>query len=296
MSVPRPRKSSRPLAAILVASLLTFGSVAAQAQQLQDGSTAPRALPIGVPTSPLQSAVKSFTGEMVLYGSDSVALLKSPLRWDHNDWATFGGAAFLVGALFMADKDVHDYAQTHRTPLSDGVADVTKRFGLEYAYGIPIAMTAGGIVFKNERVRDTGRDALEAALISGLLTNAVLKPLIGRNRPEETNGETSYRFLRSDASFPSGHATQAFAVASVFAARSKGWVVPTISYTLATIVALDRMNDDRHFSSDVLAGAVIGTAVGQFIVKRHARPEDPVPTTKLELVPIGGGLAMKLSF
>ena len=55
--------------------------------------------------------------------------------------------------------------------------------------------------------------------------------------------------------------------------RTDGWIVPTIAYTLATLVAFDRVNDQKHFIGDVFAGAAIGVATGRFIVGRH-RGED----------------------
>jgi membrane-associated phospholipid phosphatase len=53
------------------------------------------------------------------------------------------------------------------------------------------------------------------------------------------------------------------------AARSKGWPISVLAYTAATIVAIDRVNSRVHFTSDVVAGAFIGTAIGRFLVKRH---------------------------
>jgi hypothetical protein len=41
------------------------------------------------------------------------------------------------------------------------------------------------------------------------------------------------------------------------------------TYTAATIVAMDRVNSRVHFTSDVVAGAFVGTAIGRFLVKRH---------------------------
>jgi len=86
-------------------------------------------------------------------------------------------------------------------------------------------------------------------------------------------------------------------LASVVAARSKGWVVPTAAYTLASLVAFDRVNEHVHFSSDVFAGAVFGTVVGRYIVHKHEREAVGEPTkTSLDIVPIRNGLAARLTF
>jgi membrane-associated phospholipid phosphatase len=79
--------------------------------------------------------------------------------------------------------------------------------------------------------------------------------------------------------------------------RAKGWLVPTIAYTAATLVAFDRVNDRVHFTSDVAAGAVLGTAVGRFLVARHrAAQAQQKPAHEINLVPIPGGLAARVIF
>jgi membrane-associated phospholipid phosphatase len=137
---------------------------------------------------------------------------------------------------------------------------------------------------------------LEAGLISHLLGKWILKPAFGRERPFESNGQTRLHPFSSRDSFPSGHATQAFALASVISFRSKGWVVPTIAYGAASLVAFDRVNDRVHFASDVVAGAVLGTAVGRFIVTRHRAAQSQKPAAEFTLVPIPSGLAARVVF
>jgi membrane-associated phospholipid phosphatase len=61
-------------------------------------------------------------------------------------------------------------------------------------------------------------------------------------------------------SFPSGHSTFAFATATTFSSMSKKKMVPIIAYSIASGVALSRIHDQKHWASDVLAGAAIGTA------------------------------------
>jgi membrane-associated phospholipid phosphatase len=53
------------------------------------------------------------------------------------------------------------------------------------------------------------------------------------------------------------------------------------------------VNDRVHFASDVAAGAVLGTAIGRFLVARHRRARAESKTT-LEIVPIKGGLAARI--
>ncbi len=94
----------------------------------------------------------------------------------------------------------------------------------------------------------------EAVLVL-LPTNGVVegvKLAVGRTRPD---GE----HRRSNASFPSGHAANAAALAYLFARRWKRGTVPF--WVAAGLVCGSRIYLNRHFMSDVLVGAAIGVGI-----------------------------------
>ncbi len=79
--------------------------------------------------------------------------------------------------------------------------------------------------------------------------------------------------------------------------RSSGWVVPALAYAAATVVAFDRVNDRVHFASDVVAGALVGTVTGRFLVARHrGQNPDRLRRVKLDVVPIRNGLQARMHF
>ena len=208
----------------------------------------------------------------------------------------FGAFAASLGVLLATDQQTYVAIQQRRSPTTDDISDVTTPFGQEYAWAVSGAMLAGGLITKNPELRDTGRDAIEAALFAGLITE-VAKPLFGRERPYQSDGRTVFHgFTTKYESFPSGHATVAWAVASVVAMRTDGWVVPTIAYTLATLVAFDRVNDQKHFIADVFTGAVIGVSVGRFVVGRHRPAEETPPGVTVALIPVRGGIGARVAF
>ena len=230
------------------------------------------------------------------YLADSYAIVTAPLHWNVADWERFGGVVVLVGGLMLADETIDREMQQNRSRFTDRVSDATTGFGGAWASNIGVGFLAAGYLFRDWNTRETGREILEAGFISHALGKYLLKPGFGRVRPFESDGETRFHAFSSHDSFPSGHATQAFALASVISFRSKGWVVPTIAYGTATLVALDRVNDRVHFASDVVAGAVLGTAVGRFIVMRHRAAQSQKPAAQFSLMPIPGGLAARVVF
>ena len=272
--VTRPR-APRVVAALLVASCLGPAPV------------------LGQPEGGVAEAVKD---EVVRWGEDSVAMVKAPASWERGDWTLLAGALAGTGGLMAGDRDAYRWAVRNQSSSRDTTARFVSKFGAEYSIALSAGLLAGGLVFGDPEVRDTGRDAIEASILTGLLTNVVLKPTFGRERPTESEGATVFQPFSSHASFPSGHTAQAFTVASVIAMRSDGWLVPTLSYTVASLVAVSRVYQQAHFPSDVLASAVLGTAVGRFVVGRHQPPRPGVRAAEFTVVALPGGLALHVSY
>ncbi len=252
------------------------------------------------PPAPKPSIPKLVGGavwnEVKRYGEDTAALVVAPFHWDAKDIRKAAGAAVLIGGAFAADPSILDAFQRNRSEFTNRVSQATTWFGGRGSLYISLGLVAGGLIAQNDDIRDMGRDAVEASIITGIFTNLIIKPVAGRWRPNESDGKTIFEPFSSHNSFTSGHATQAFAVASVVAMRSEGWVIPTIAYGLATVVACDRINDNVHFASDVIAGALFATATGRFLVNRHRAEsihEPKEPKLSLEVIPISDGVALR---
>jgi membrane-associated phospholipid phosphatase len=244
--------------------------------------------------APRISVAAALKDEANRYGRDSVALVKAPLSWNKKQWEKAAGAVLIVGGLMFADRDIDKAAQRQRSSFTDHLASSTAPLGSGYGFAISGGLFAAGLAFGHENLRDTGREAFEAGLLA-IAVDQVLKRAFGRERIADSGGRTVLVPGSSHDSFPSGHTTEAFAVASVIAARSKGWEIPVIAYAAATLVGLDRINTRDHFASDVVAGAFLGTTVGRFIVRRHGDEKAGVLSkADLEIVPIRHGLAARI--
>lgn len=153
------------------------------------------------------------------------------------------------------------------------------------AYIIGGSLYAIGRIGGYGRIADLGWHGTEAVFVADAVTYA-LKGINGRARPFVSN-DTNPRdfkllggFSNSDRqSFPSGHATSAFAAAAAVTAETgtwwpkSTWVVGPLMYGGATMVGLSRMYHNKHWASDVVLGAAIGTFSGWKIVQySHAHP------------------------
>lgn len=261
-----------------ILSLLAIHGPRVLAQELDipdlEGSTAS-----GKPSlpSPLQS-------EAQRYVNDGKSLLLAPLHWDGGSWMRAGLAVATIALLSQEDSHIDTAVQRNRSATTNSIASDLRPLGTYAGIGISVASLGGGLLFKNAEWRDTGRDAIEAELFAAGIVTPVLKQIVGRSRPSQGSDADEFHSFSGNQSFPSGESTEAFALASVFAARSRGWIVPVVAYTLASGVALARMNDHAHFASDVVAGAFIGTAIGHSIVHRHLT--DSEKRVSWNLVPV----------
>jgi PAP2 superfamily len=216
-------------------------------------------------------AAGSVKHEVIRYVRDAKSLATAPLRWDRGTWTRFGEGAAVVVSLYATDRQTSDRAQRERSSSTDQFAKTITPFGGGRALQLSALMIAAGAGMHDENLRDAGRDSLQSELWAAGVVTPLLKRAFGRARPVQNEGSHSFHpFDAHFESFPSGHATNAFAFATAVAGHYDGWVVPTIVYTIASGVAVSRVNDHVHFASDVVAGALIGHVVAKGIVARHA--------------------------
>lgn len=230
----------------------------------------------------------TFSSYFILLGSDLKQEITAPFHFTGKDWKTFGEFALVEGGLFFADEPVQKYALGLRD-RNAGVRDVSKyvtRFGGAYETYVLASLGAYGFIFKNEKIKTTTFLATQAYLTGGAMESLV-KFISGRQRPyfyDPKSIDAEPKFLgplssgkdingkRINSSFPSGHTTVAFAAATVFATEYKDRpIVPIISYSAATLIGLSRITENKHWITDVVAGAALGYFTGKQVVNNYHR-------------------------
>lgn len=232
-------------------------------------------------------------GKLLL--DDAKSVFTAPLHWDATDWITFGGAtAIIVTTAAFADKPVEDFVRGNRNSTTHEVRRIFEPFGNYYPFAILAAYYGAGVVFKDPEAKAVALDGLSASLFTSGIISPALKYAVGRSRPNAHVGAHQFKPFSGRASFPSGHTTEAFTVASVIAEHSDKFWVKALAYSTATAVGYARMERNVHFLSDVMAGALIGQAVGSFIV--HHNDEE----RKISIDPVVGedmnGMAVTVKF
>ena len=111
-------------------------------------------------------------------------------------------------------------------------------------------------------------------MLSGLLAQT-FKNIGHRSRPNSSDNKNTWHgpsFGRGNKAFPSGHTTTAFALATTFAQiyKDKKWVGIT-SYSIASLAGLSRIHDNKHWATNVFAGAILGYLGSKAILRNEEK-------------------------
>lgn len=181
-------------------------------------------------------------------------------------------------ALIQLDPLFRGAIAGWRTPGFRAVMEWVTLFGQGWVLGaIGLAVALIGHRLGRRKLLRAGLVAVPALIASGLLAR-VVKILVSRPRPGVVDQDPAHwgpSLAAAYNSFPSGHATAAFTLAAVLAAASPSWR-PAL-YGLAALIALSRVVVDAHFVSDVVAGGLLGWAVGRLASRMAARRRPAAP-------------------
>lgn len=176
-------------------------------------------------------------------------------------------------ALGMAlDKSLRNKISDPTDSFGRSVSDVGNAIGSVFVYPTLLGGTLLGKAIGSQTLYGVSSRALKSVLVGGA-GGMILKVAVGRERPSTSpDNNTSFKpFNFKDNSFPSGHTTVAFALATSFAREIDGEWDDVAFFSLATLTAYSRMHDNRHWFSDVVFGAGIGILSARFVHRREAK-------------------------
>ena len=204
-------------------------------------------------------------------GSDYAYFGNSVVNMDQYDCYYGLGIIGTGMLLFTIDEEVQTMALNNQTPSSTSIFDGFTQMGfVRYVDIFAGGIYLGGLVSGNDDIRSTGRLILENLILSGSIT-MIMRYSFGRARPYMDMGNLDFRFFSNNEddfqSLPSGHATVAFATASILAGKIDTWWSYAGFYGLATGVGISRIYLNNHFTSDVFFGAAVGTVCGLVLLE-----------------------------
>jgi membrane-associated phospholipid phosphatase len=154
------------------------------------------------------------------------------------------------------------------TPAVERAVAVYSRLGEHAACWLSLGVAGAALSDEREARRAWLRGAVAVVIAYG--ANYAVKAAVRRPRPDLA-GLPPLTGVVSGLSFPSAHATTSFAAAKMYS----GLVPAPVLYTAATLFALSRPYLGVHYPSDVLGGALLGTAIAGGAVASRQLPPRP---------------------
>jgi hypothetical protein len=198
-----------------------------------------------------------------------------------------------MGAAFALDQAVREFVTHVRNDGFTDFLDTVSDFAGDETQVLMLmgSVVALGLVSGEDWILEMGLTAFEATVFAFAIVTA-LKFTTGRTRPEDTRDSMDFEGPGGDRSFPSERVIQVAPMVAVYAAYVDRWWFDVIAWTFIGIVCYQRMNDDKHWFSDVMMSSIIGYFVGRALVDLRKNPDVRIiPWASLD----GGGLAIEFA-
>ncbi len=206
------------------------------------------------------------------YFTDGMDIATAPFRWDKKNWIIAGSTVAAASLIYIFDDDIRSVFQRNRSSFTDNLSqNFIEPFG-SGKYSLPLLglLYLYGEIDHNPKSKIVALNGVKTFVLSAAFVT-VLKQIGKRHRPYQGFSSNPRLwdgpFGNSEyTSFPSGHSLVAFALATYVSSayKEKAWV-GIASYSVAGLVGLSRLNDDKHWASDVFVGAVLGYAIGKCV-------------------------------
>ncbi|MFP5235326.1 MAG: phosphatase PAP2 family protein [Acidobacteriota bacterium] len=188
-------------------------------------------------------------------------------------WVPVLAVSAVTAGLVFADKYEMPYFRAHQGQWDDTNDVFDSYIATGEVAAVPAGLLIAGFARHDEHEVNTALLATDAYADSAIV-DVAMKAVTRRARPSAFHGntpfdDTFYKGASFGSSFPSGHATAVFSIATVVARRyaKKRWV-PVLAYGMATAISLSRITQLAHFPSDVFLGGALGYTIARYQVLR----------------------------
>jgi len=193
--------------------------------------------------------------------------------------ASAGSQAYAQGDISLLRS-----IQSNRSAGSDKAMSMVSTSTYPVVAGVCLTQLVYGFATHDKEAQLKGWQMTAGLGITAIVTYG-LKYSVNRKRPYETYADIiPYESRAKDPSFPSGHTSFAFAMATTLSLQYKKWYVVTPAYLYAGAVGYSRLHLGKHYPSDVLLGAVsgmgsawLGYKAAEWLHHRKHKPAPPTP-------------------
>jgi len=199
-----------------------------------------------------------------------------------------------IAASTALDPEAREWALRGHSRSLDHFAKSANRLGTTHVLVPAMAITYVGAMLTQHESLATGTFNTAAGYAAADLVESVLKPLIGRERPNVEGNSRRFRPFTGNGdwhSLPSAHVAHIAAIAAAVSGQTHSTPVSVVSDVLVALVGWDRLYEDQHWASDVAATAVLSTLVSNATVRwlrsrqAHATPQTTTSVRATSPVP-----------
>lgn len=208
-------------------------------------------------------------------------------------FAAAGGALLLPTERF--DATGRTEIQSRYNGTLEHYLDITNEFGGPLIIIPLVGIYEAALFSGNERFQDAAFTSLQSWVYNGVIT-AIFKQSFGRYRPESGSDPRNFKPFSGNSSFPSGHTSAIFAIVTP-------WVMyyPNVAtyslFILSASTGIARIAIDKHWPTDIIAGAALGIFTSRWLSRRHMSGSE-LPSTSLTPIvgPESAGVQFRLRF
>tara|TARA_R100000781_G_scaffold36902_2_gene26156 strand:+ start:4250 stop:5038 length:789 start_codon:yes stop_codon:yes gene_type:complete len=209
-----------------------------------------------------------------------------------NNWVAIGYTGIALGGLTNFDQSNSSFVQNRY--YGSEFLNITNEFGtFKIVAPATAAIFVGTLLTKNSKLQDAAFTSFQAVINTAITVN-ISKFVFARSRPHQDDGPHDFDFFQpGETSFPSGHASTAFALFVPWVS----YYPNALTYSLLIIpvgTSIARIAHGKHWLSDVTAGALIGTYWARYLSKKHMRINEM--SDRINFTPIvmsnGGGISI----
>jgi len=224
------------------------------------------------------------------------------LEWtvhDARDWGTswswerglkVGTTLAILAPMTLLDEHISEKQRTKETPSGEFLEFANYLGGPEAKY-VALGAFGASLLTPSSKLQDATFTSLQSVAYAYILGSLSKRALVGRSRPYEEEGAFQFElFSNRNSSFPSGHATTAWALVMPYIVYYPGPVSFGLG-VLATGTAIARLQRQQHWITDILAGSMLGGSMGYWLAKKH---QGKLERFSMDVGPGGFSLTMDL--